>query len=239
MDETRGWSSAGAARRYVSVQSEMVPGRAEVLALVAGLAAARAGGRPRVLDLGCGHGEVAVEILALAPATAITMVDLSDEMLRRAGARLPGDPRVTIVKHDLNQGLPAGLGPDGFDAVVSCFAIHHVDVDRRRPLYREIRAALRPDGIFVNGDRFASESPAMAAAEMDRWVAWMAVRARERFGLTRPLEDIRRRQLELDAALGDQPRSIWAMRDDLRAAGFAHVDCLYKNQVSGVLAALG
>jgi hypothetical protein len=42
----------------------------------------------------------------------------------------------------------------------------------------------------------------------------------------------------MDQRLGDQPGSLWAMRDELTRAGFAHVDCVYKNQVTAVVVAL-
>jgi hypothetical protein len=78
----------------------------------------------------------------------------------------------------------------------------------------------------------------MGAWEFDAWVAWMTARAKERFGISKTSEEIRQSQLEMDEKLGDKPGSIWAMRDDLAKAGFAYVDCLYKNQITAVIVAL-
>jgi hypothetical protein len=66
----------------------------------------------------------------------------------------------------------------------------------------------------------------------------MTARAKERFGITKASAEIRQCQLEMDRKLGDKPGSIWAMRDDLKQAGFAHIDCLYKNQITAVIVAL-
>jgi tRNA (cmo5U34)-methyltransferase len=216
----------------------MVPGRDEALALIARLAVWRQPSCPRVLDLGCGTGEASAAVLALAPEASITMVDFSDEMLRRAAARFAGDARARLLKHDLGEGLPEPVREGPFDAVVSCFAFHHVAPARRVVAYQQIHAALVPDGVFVNGDRVVGESPVLAAREMDAWAEWMAVRAREQLGVSRSPAQILDRQREMDQRLGDQPGSLWAMRDELTRAGFAHVDCVYKNQVTAVVVAL-
>lgn len=237
MNPQEGWASSKAAQR-LRLQSDMVPGRGEMLALIAALTASRAGARPRVMDVGCGHGDVTAEILKAAPGASVTMIDYSEEMLRRAAERFAGDPRVSLVKQDLTRGLPTGLAEEPFDVVASCFTFHNIDPSHRVALYGEIRAALRPGGLLLNADRFRGESSAMADWEFDAWIDWMTTRARERYGIQRTPAEIRRRQLELDASLGDQPGSLWAMRDDLTRAGFAHVDCLYKNQISALVVAL-
>jgi tRNA (cmo5U34)-methyltransferase len=238
MNEPEGWTSPKAAQRYIRVQSEMVPGRSEVLSLIATLAAACPSTRPRFLDLGCGHGDVTGEILKLVPEASVTMVDFSGEMLRRAGERFVNDDRVSILEQDLNSGIPGALAESRFDAVVSCFALHHIELENRVMLYRQLRGVLNHDGLFINGDRFLGESPAMGAWEFDKWVVWMTARAKERFRITKTSAEIRQRQLEMDEKLGDKPGSIWAMRDDLKQAGFAHIDCLYKNQITAVIVAL-
>lgn len=238
MNEHEGWTSPKAAQRYTRVQSEMVPGRSEVLSLIATLVAACPSPRPSFLDLGCGHGDVTAEILKAAPEASVTMVDFSGEMLRRAGERFANNDRVSILEQDLNSGLPAALAESRFDAVVSCFALHHIELENRVALYRQIRGVLDHDGLFINGDRFLGESPAMGAWEFDTWVAWMTARAKERFGISKTSAEIRQSQLEMDEKLGDKPGSIWAMREDLGMAGFAYVDCLYKNQITAVIVAL-
>jgi len=216
----------------------MVPGRGEVLTLIATLVAAQASIRPSVLDLGCGLGDVTMAILERTPDATATLVDLSAEMLKRAGERFADDGRVRLLEHDLNLGLPRALAGSQFDAVVSCFTFHHVEPENRVTLYEQIRGVLRPGGLFINGDRVRGESPSMGTWEFDHWIDWMTARARKQYGSSRTAAEIRQRQLEMDHELGDKPASIWAMRDGLKQAGFAHVDCLYKNQITAVIVAL-
>jgi tRNA (cmo5U34)-methyltransferase len=234
--EPGGWTSSKAALR-LRVQSDMVPGRGDMLALIADLAAAGASPQPRFLDLGCGHGDVSAEILARRPDAAITLVDVSEEMLTRARARFADGPRVLALRHDLHEGLPQALeGP--FDAVVSCFTVHNLRPASRVRLYGDIRRVLRGGGLLVNGDRVREDAPIVDEWAFTRWVEWMRERARTRYGSNKTAAEIRQRQLEMDRTLGDQPDSIWAMRDDLRRAGFAQADCLYKNHITAVMVAV-
>ncbi|HEU5108939.1 MAG TPA: class I SAM-dependent methyltransferase, partial [Micromonosporaceae bacterium] len=49
------------------------------------------------------------------------------------------------------------------DAVVSTTALHWLAEPALAALYREIAGLLRPGGVFVNGDHFTDERPALAA----------------------------------------------------------------------------
>lgn len=238
MSEPRGWASPRAVRRYLNVQAEMVPGRSEALSLIAALVATSASPHPEILDLGCGDGALTARIIEQSPGASVTLVDFSDEMLRRARLRFAGDARVTAVRQDLNAGLPETLGATRFDAVVSCYAIHHVQPENHARLFRQIRGALRAGGVFLWGDRFQGESPAIAAWEMDRWAAWMAERAKEKFGMNPSPAEVLQRQREFDDELGGPYGSIWAARDQLKGAGFTHLDCLYRTHLTAVVVAL-
>jgi tRNA (cmo5U34)-methyltransferase len=236
MNELGGWASSKAALR-LRIQSDMVPGRDEALALIAALAASCASPRPRFLDLGCGHGDVSAEILARLPAASITLLDFSAEMLARARARFGADNRIDTVQHDLRDGLPPALtGP--FDAVVSCFTLHNVEPPSRARVYADVRRVLRRQGLVITGDRVREDAPAVQAWAFERWIAWMTERARSRYGSRKTAAEIRARQLELDGELGDRPDSIWAMREDMQRAGFTQIDCLYKNQITAVMVAV-
>jgi tRNA (cmo5U34)-methyltransferase len=156
----------------------------------------------RVLDLGSGDGRLLHLILSADPAAHGVAIDFSPAMLERLAERFGSDERVEIVAHDLGQPL-ADLGP--FDAVVSSLAIHHLEHRRKRQLYGEVWAALRPGGVFCNLDHVASPS---IQVHLDFL---------EAIGYARDEEDPSNRLLDVETQLG------W-----LRALGFTDVDCYWK-----------
>jgi len=110
----------------------------------------------RILDLGTGDGRLLALVRRDHPNTEAVAIDFSPAMLEAAGKRFAGDSSVTVVAHNLDNTLPA-LGK--FDAVISCFAIHHVEHQRKRALYSEIHGLLNAGGVFCNLEHVASPTP--------------------------------------------------------------------------------
>lgn len=155
----------------------------------------------RLVDLGCGDGRLAATVLAARPELeSVVVIDRSPPMLDRARRRFAGDPRIEIRAADLADPLDA-LGD--VDAVVSALAIHHLEDDRKRSLFGEVRRGLRPGGLFADLDVVASAT--------DR-------RHREFLtAIDRPADDPEDRLANVE----DQLR--W-----LHDAGFVEVDCLWR-----------
>ena len=147
------WGSEEFAQRYLS-RADGYPRRDEGERAL--LEFVPAGAR-RVLDLGTGDGRLLALVLGDGPMRGVG-VDVSEPMLRAAAERFGDDARVELLRHDLVEPLPA-LGR--FDVVVSSFAIHHLEDDRKRALYGEIFDALEPGGLFANLEHVASPSAAV------------------------------------------------------------------------------
>ena len=163
----------------------------------------------RVLDLGSGDGHLLALVLAARPDAKGVALDFSPAMLERARARFAGNPGVAIVEHNLDDPLPV-LG--SFDAVVSCFAIHHVSHARKQALYAEVLEMLEPGGVICNLEHVASPS----------------ARVHERFlnalDITPDEEDRSNKLLDVETQLG------W-----LREIGFEDVDCYWRWRELGLL----
>jgi len=80
-------------------------------------------------------------------------LDFSELMLDEARRRFASEDRIELVAHDLAEQLPSFAR---FDAVVSSFAIHHLEHERKRSLYGEVFDLLKPGGIFANFEHVAS-----------------------------------------------------------------------------------
>jgi len=193
------WDSPSHALEYLA-RADSIPHRTEGEAeLLEWLPAEPA----RVLDLGSGNGRLTALVRLACPEAEAVAVDFSDTMLGELRARFQGDGRVTIVAHDLDNPLPPALGQ--FDAIVSSFAIHHLRHQRKRALYAEAFALLRPGGVFCNLEHVASPTPALH----ERFLSTLGVPPGE--------EDPSNKLLALDTQLS------W-----LRAIGFEDVDCHWK-----------
>lgn len=151
------WTEAEHATEYLDRRRNL-PHRLEgYAALLEWIPAAPA----RVLDLGCGDGEVIGRVVDARPGVSAIAADFSPEMLQRAHTRFDGS-HVEVVEHDLDDPLPAEWGR--FDAVVSGFAIHHLVDERKRALYGEVFERLEPGGVFLNLEHVDSPTPELHEA---------------------------------------------------------------------------
>ena len=115
-----------------------------------------------ILELGIGTGETTRRVLARHPDARLTAIDSSPEMLERARSVYP-DADLRLSR--LEDPLPGGR----FDLVFSALAVHHLDGERKRDLFRRVGDALRPGGRFVLADVVVPEREEDVQIEID-WV---------------------------------------------------------------------
>jgi len=121
----------------------------------------------RFLDLGAGDGIVSAVLLTHYPAAEPVLVDFSPPMLAAAKERLaPLATQPTFLEADL--GTPGWRDSvvtyAPFDAIVSSFAIHHLEDERQRALYGELFDLLAAGGTFAHIEHVAADTPWMARA---------------------------------------------------------------------------
>ncbi len=199
------WGSEEFAQRYLS-RADSYPRRDEGERAL--LEFVPAGAR-RVLDLGTGDGRLLALVLGDGPMRGVG-VDVSEPMLHAAAERFDGDARVELLRHDLVEPLPA-LGR--FDVIVSSFAIHHLEDDRKRALYGEIFDALEPGGLFANLEHVASPSERLNLA----FIAAIGETPEE-------------------ADPSDRTLDVWTQVAWLRELGFEDADCHWKWREMALLA---
>lgn len=146
------YATAEHALAYLAV-ADAIPHRTDGEAVLLNLIPA---GATRILDLGTGDGRLLSLLLLKHPQAEGIALDFSPTMLKAATERFREHRNVRVVQHDLDEPLP-DLGT--FGVVVSAFAIHHCEDERKRALYREIHDRLEPGGIFCNLEHVASPTP--------------------------------------------------------------------------------
>lgn len=167
------------------------------------------GSEPKVLDLACGTGSVTARVLRRFPGAVTTGIDLDPALLAIARGSHARDERASWVTADLRDPeWPAALPHQRYDAVLTSTALHWLNTEPLRALYRQLAGVLRPGGVFVNADHMPEASAPRINAVLDQrdqdrrereqaagahdWAGWwrtvaaapeLAELARERFAL--------------------------------------------------------
>jgi tRNA (cmo5U34)-methyltransferase len=132
----------------------------------------------RILDLGCGTGEVSLKILQRFPTAQVVAIDYSPRMIEFAKGKVEAagyGQQWTGIEGDFGDWANHQLAiADGFDACVSSLAIHHLTHEMKLQLFSRIRESLNPDGVFWNADPVLPESPALSEAYQTIREQWAA-----------------------------------------------------------------
>ncbi len=178
-----------------------------------------------VLDLGGGTGALAAAIAERFSGATVEIWDTDPDMLATARERCaPFGGRVRYVERSFTSPLPP------CDAIASSIALHHVkDLTIKAGIYREICAALRPGGIFVNADAAAPATPVLSDHAFRGWA-----RSMEPHGINE------REAFDHFASWANEdyyPPLIVELRM-LSDAGFAEPECFWRSAVAAVFGAV-
>jgi ubiquinone/menaquinone biosynthesis C-methylase UbiE len=186
------------------------------------LAAANLPGAAQIVDLGGGTGSLAEAILERFPHASVLVRDIDPEMLEVARTRLARfASRVELSVGSFADPLPPA------DAVLSAFALHHIPSLREKTeVYRRIRQAIRPGGVFLNND--AVSGPFWPLLR-DQWAGFMASRG---FTLEQGYRNLD------DWAAEDTYFSVYEELEAMAQAGLERPECLWRRGPVNILGAL-
>lgn len=124
----------------------------------------------QVIDLGCGTGTVALRVKKQFPRARITCLDLAENMLALARAKLAAYDGMEFVQGDFL--AHPYEGP--YDVAVSSLALHHLQTDEdKQKFYRRLFGALTPGGVFWTADAALGATPALNQTYMEKWKEYM------------------------------------------------------------------
>lgn len=169
---------------------------------------------PHILDLGAGTGLLSGMLLQKYPNARLTLMDISEKMLRMARPRFAGTDQVQYVVGDYTK----HAFTSSYDMIISSLSIHHLTHADKKNVFGTVYKMLEPGGLFINADQVQGRTPETDAYYRERWLD-----AIHRSGLSDEAisASIERRKVDINAKLDDQ--LLW-----LEEAGFSVADCMYK-----------
>lgn len=196
------------------------------LSLVAVAAASVTPGATRLLDIGCGAGNFSLRCLESLPLRAVTLLDLSAPMLRRAQERVGLTAEgcsIVTVQSDVRD---AQFEEGAFDVIIAGAVFHHLRSDSEwRSVFSRCLHWLTAGGSLWIFDLVAQESPAIETVIQHRYGEYL-----RQLGGT----ELRDRVFAY-IAKEDTPRSVPFQLGMLTSVGFCGVDVLHSNSGFAVL----
>jgi ubiquinone/menaquinone biosynthesis C-methylase UbiE len=107
----------------------------------------------RLLDIGCGSGNLIVQIAAKFPHLELVGIDISAEIIKRATMRAKQKQKEIKFREGSVEKLP--ISDEYADFIVSTFSLHHWSNPQNA--FQEIYRVLKPEGVGIIFD-FGRES---------------------------------------------------------------------------------
>lgn len=137
---------------FSSTRARIQPGVRSVLE--------RLTGNERILDLGCGNGELARQLAKMGHHGTYTGLDLSPPLLKAAG-RQPGLFPVEFRQKDLsNPDWDKDLPPGDYERVFAFATLHHIPSEELRlMILHKVSRLLDKRGLFIHSEWQFMNSP--------------------------------------------------------------------------------
>jgi tRNA (cmo5U34)-methyltransferase len=222
------WQSETLVRTFLEGVRGGIPYAGDQLEIMLRVVAANELGVKSFADLGCGSGVLAQAILGRFPAARGTLVDFSEPMLAAARGQLRDhDEQLEFVRADMATGEMWQAAGGMFDVIVSGFAIHHLPDTRKRELYGEIFAHLKPNGMFVNVEHVASPS-AWGERNFDELMIDSLYAFHTRRGSGKTRDQVAAEHVHRPDKAANILAPVEIQCDWLREIGYEDVDCYFK-----------
>jgi tRNA (cmo5U34)-methyltransferase len=176
----------------------------------------------RIIDMGCGTGNLSKKLANAYPKAEIICLDMAENMLKLAKAKLSKFPNVTYWQGDITKFDYQGK----YDAIVSSLVLHHVEHKDKLKFYRKLNKALRSGGVFYNMDILTTGNKHIFGLLYGNWKEYM-----RNSGLSpaKYNEMLRRHKQE------DRPVTFEQEMNLLQSAGFKYVDVLWRRMQLGTV----
>jgi tRNA (cmo5U34)-methyltransferase len=169
----------------------------------------------KILDLGCGTGNLTKEIIARFPNAAVTCVDMAENMLKMAKAKFKGSKNITFWHGDIRD----FDYKEKYHAIVSSLVLHHIQKKEKVRFYKKLRACLVNGGAFVNAD--VLKSP-------DKHIQNMFIAKWREFACNMGITDKQFKELLVRHKNEDRPVTMECELEIMRKAGCKNVEVILR-----------
>ena len=124
----------------------------------------------KVLDLGCGTGNITVEVKKKYPNAHVTCLDLTEHMLDIAQYKLSDYNDIKYFVGDFSN----FQFENDYDLIISSLALHHLKTDEEKiAVYQKIYNALKEEGVFYNADNVLASNKYLENISIEHWKEFM------------------------------------------------------------------
>jgi len=188
----------------------------------------------KVLEIGCGPGYTTLIILDSDERTKIVAVDNEPVMIEQAKEILKefvDNGRVKLIEDDALEFLK-NQSSDSFDVFASGFTLHNFPKEFREQVIKEIYRVLKPEGIFVNTDKYAFNDE----SKHKKSLHWQLQQFKEKYSrINRPdlIQEWTNHYLE-----DDKPEIVMNESESMKSmgkTGFKDLKMVFRKQMEAVL----
>ncbi len=200
---------------------QALPDAALVLELIAKTAQSHLQKGDKVLDLGCGAGNLTLRVMQEVGPLECHLVDLSLPMLERAQARVTdhGAFNSFIYQKDMRE---LDFQEHSFDAIFAAASLHHLrDDEEWESVFQKIQKWLKPGGHLYVSDFVVFDDPKIHQIMWRRYGDYLAGLGGEEY----------RDKVFAYIEVEDTPRSLAYQLELIRKAGFSSWDALHRKGV--------
>jgi ubiquinone/menaquinone biosynthesis C-methylase UbiE len=119
----------------------------------------------RILDLGCGNGNVTSRLLQLFPDSHFTLLDASREMINICKDQF----NTYNVEYIESYFKDYKFKNEYFDLITAGFSLHHCNSQEKKLLFHRIYGSLRKGGIFACSDLMINKNKPEHVILLNNW----------------------------------------------------------------------
>jgi tRNA (cmo5U34)-methyltransferase len=209
--------------RFSSLETgqQALPDATLVLELISRSAQTHLQQGDKVLDLGCGAGNLTLRVMNEVGPLECHLVDLSLPMLERAQSRVDSGGAVKSFTHQKDM-RKLDFPGNSFDAIFAAAALHHLrDDEEWEVMFKMVWKWLKPGGRLYVSDFVIFDDPKIHEIMWARYGDYLVRLGGEEY----------RDQVFGYIEVEDTPRSLAYQMKLIRKSGFASSDVLHRNGV--------